>query len=345
MWSSQNGELLWDHLNDSTLECILGVRLASNGLVFGAMEENGNLLIFDMSSTPQLIHQIDMESGGAAELDFSDDNQKIVATGSDDSLRIYDVTSGSLLNTIGGHTEAVLSVDYNSEGTMIASGAADGTVRIWNAADGASLAVLPFNGEDVNIVKFNTGNTKILVGLSGGDLAIIDVGTSQSSVLTNIGSAVICADWSDDESAIVVGTISGIKIFSASDGALLRSFNINGGGSVSSVAYSHDGTNRVCSGHGNGAIVIWDQVLGVGEDTELSFGFYPNPVDDILFLQIPNTRKFKYTVYSFDGRKLSSGNLNMNTSSISFQPYPAGTYILSITDGHTTKAVKITKMD
>ena len=72
---------------------------------------------------------------------FKPDNPNIVVSGSDDkTIKTWDITSGSCLSTLRGHTDFVKSVCFSSDGKELTSGSDDTTVRKWDLATRASLS-------------------------------------------------------------------------------------------------------------------------------------------------------------------------------------------------------------
>jgi WD40 repeat protein len=49
------------------------------------------------------------------------------------------VEDGSLVRTLKGHTNTVLSVSFSPDGRLLASGSRDKTIKLWRVADGALL--------------------------------------------------------------------------------------------------------------------------------------------------------------------------------------------------------------
>ena len=73
---------------------------------------------------------------------WSPDGTQIASGALDNTVRVWDVDSGSAVHTLSGHTNWVLSVAWSPDGSTIASGGADDSVRLWDAEDGDPLTVL-----------------------------------------------------------------------------------------------------------------------------------------------------------------------------------------------------------
>ena len=73
---------------------------------------------------------------------FSSDGTRIVSGSDDNSVRVWDASTGVELKELKGHTYPVNSVGFSSDGTRIVSGSDDRSVRVWDASTGVELKEL-----------------------------------------------------------------------------------------------------------------------------------------------------------------------------------------------------------
>ena len=58
---------------------------------------------------------------------------QVLATGHDDgSILLWDIATGQMKRTLGGHTARVSSLKFTPDGKSLVSSAGDGTIRLWN---------------------------------------------------------------------------------------------------------------------------------------------------------------------------------------------------------------------
>jgi WD40 repeat protein len=62
--------------------------------------------------------------------------------GYDRTVKLWDVSTGSCLRTLTGHTDEIWSVAFSPDNQILASGCADETVRLWDVNTGECLKIL-----------------------------------------------------------------------------------------------------------------------------------------------------------------------------------------------------------
>ena len=106
--------------------------------------------------------------------------------------------------------------------------------------------------------------------------------------------------------------------FSASAGSLTVIYAVG-----SSTTYAYHGGNR-----GASALSV---TLGVSENNLLNFEMYPNPVSDLLNIQLPTgTEKAEVGVFDYTGRLVSSKTISSNDTAIDVQKISKGIYMIRV---------------
>ena len=73
---------------------------------------------------------------------FSPDSARLASASNDNTVKIWDASSGECLQTLEGHSWGVTSVAFSPDSARLASASYDNTVKIWDAHSGACLQTL-----------------------------------------------------------------------------------------------------------------------------------------------------------------------------------------------------------
>lgn len=73
---------------------------------------------------------------------FSPVGSRLASGSSDRTVRIWDLTTETLPQTLDGHTQRVTTVTFSLDGLQLASSSADRTIRVWDSMTGAPRRLL-----------------------------------------------------------------------------------------------------------------------------------------------------------------------------------------------------------
>ena len=180
-------------------------------------------------------------------------------------------------------------------------------------------------------------NAWFAIGFGNLDMQGTDVFRTNGSTIVDAyssGNALPAQDSSQDWT-LVSNTVSGSNrtivatranntgdsddhIFSASAGSL-------------SVIYAKGTSTSYAYHGGNRGFTTLSVTLGISENKLLSFEMYPNPVSDVLNIQLPSgTDKAEVGVYDYTGRLVSTKTISSNDSTLDVQNISKGIYIIRV---------------
>jgi WD40 repeat protein len=156
---------------------------------------------------------------------YSSDGRFLLTGSQDKSLKLWSITTGTILRTIvNAHDAYVYAVAYSPDGKKLASGSYDGTVKIWDAMNYTLLHQFKVGAEPIYSLTFAPNSNTILAGSAQGvvkqysmstRLLLSAVGTLHSSDVTQIV-------YSKDGRKLATGTRKGeIKIWNTTDWKIL----------------------------------------------------------------------------------------------------------------------------
>jgi len=108
----------------------------------------------------------------------------------------------------------------------------------------------------------------------------------------------------------------------------------SGAGNTFTYTFNQVGsTDYVCdphSGNMNGTVTV-TSTAGISKNNLLSFEMYPNPVSDVLNIQLPTgTEKAEISVFDYTGRLVSSKIISSNDTAIDVQKISRGIYMIRV---------------
>ena len=194
---------------------------------------------------------------------FSPDGRKMASGSWDKSIKIWNVSTGSLISTLTGHTEMVNSISFSPDGNYLASGSGDSTVILWDINYNYPKKVIKGHKDGVNSVCFSPDGSMIASGSKDSTIKLWNVNTyAEIKRFTGHSNYVNSINFCSDGSKIVSGSSDkSIKIWDVNSGLELKTLSGHTG-FVNSVCFSQDGS-KIASGSYDNTIKLWDVNTGL----------------------------------------------------------------------------------
>jgi len=92
---------------------------------------------------------------------WSPDRHRIASASVDETIKVWDVATGTEIRTLTGHSQSVTSVAFSPDGTRLASGSRDQTIKVWDADTGTEIRTLTGHSQWVTSVAFSPDGTRL----------------------------------------------------------------------------------------------------------------------------------------------------------------------------------------
>ena len=123
-------------------------------------------------------------------------------------------------------------------------------------------------------------------------------------------------DWTLEVNSVVNDTRT-IVASRANNTGDSNDYVFNASAGSLTVIWAIGGSSQYSSGHSNRGWTSLGVSLGISENNLLNFEMYPNPVSDLLNIQLPTgTEKAEVSVFDYTGRLVSSKIISSNDTAI-----------------------------
>jgi WD40 repeat protein len=204
------------------------------------------------------LRTLDFCGGNVLSVAFSPDSKTVASGSKDKTIKLWEVNTGDLLQTLKAHQGTVQTLAFSPDGSLLASGSEDNTVKLWHIKEGKVKETLKEPPE-----SFLTNLTEILKGEQK-NLFILEEHQIFSVAFSPDGERLASGNWNRN---ILLWEVRSGNVLHFINGRFKHFWEPKGdeqGGhtdSVNSVAFSPDG-HTLASGGFDKAIKLWDVETG-----------------------------------------------------------------------------------
>ncbi|OGW43713.1 MAG: hypothetical protein A2X57_06355 [Nitrospirae bacterium GWD2_57_8] len=222
---------------------------------------------------------------------FSPDGRSVVSGSHDNTIKLWEESTGREIRTLQGHSLGVLSVVFSPDGRSVLSGSLDNTIKLWDVSTGREIRTFQGHSGSVSSVVFSPDGRSVLSGSWDKTLKLWDVSSGKElRTFQGHSESIYSVVFSPDGSSALSGSYDKtLKLWDVSTGREIRTFQGHSE-SVSSVVFSPDGRSAL-SGSADKSIKLWD--LSAGKEVMTLKG---------------HSGRVKSVTFSPDGRFVLSGS-------------------------------------
>jgi len=141
--NSDNTVKLWDITTNKEISSFKGYDSDKNGNKSISFSPEGRLLAYASGKTITLVNverraeikKLVGHNGKVNGISFSPDGKMLASASFDGTVKLWNHTTGQVIDTLDEHRVGVFAVSFSPDGKMLASGAEHGGIKLWNFAN------------------------------------------------------------------------------------------------------------------------------------------------------------------------------------------------------------------
>lgn len=187
-----------------------------------------------------------------------------LATGSFNTVRLWDPQTGQLLRVLEGHADWVTCLSYNPEGTQLATGSKDRTICLWNLQTGQPPQVLNGHAGGVRCLNYNSAGTQLATGSYDDTVRIWDppLTGKPTQVLEGHADGAIWLSYNPAGTQLATCSFNTVRIWDPPQtGKPLQVLKGHTNMLVNCLSYNPAGT-QLATGSDDHTVYLWDPQTG-----------------------------------------------------------------------------------
>ena len=197
---------------------------------------------------------------GVTSIAFSPDGQWLVSGSEDKTIKVWELSTGTEIHTLTGHSDFVNSVTVSPDGKWLAS-VDTYTIKLWDLSTGEEIRTLTGHSALVHSVMFSPDGQMLASGGNDQTIKLWNPNSEATIRTLSAKSPIDAVSFSPDGQVLASGERNNIiKLWNPNTGEEIRTLTGHSR-KVSAVSFSPDG-QVLASGSGDKTIKIWQLETG-----------------------------------------------------------------------------------
>ncbi len=241
---------------------IFAVNTAANAQAANANAANANAANANAAKPDQSKPTLVVQTGHFGDIiavKFSPNGNFIASGSEDNTVKLWDATTGKIVKTFVAHRGYITALDFNAAGDMLVTASKDNTIRIWDVKSGAEIRQLPAHSFYASSVAFSPTNNIIASCSIDKTVKLWDIriGKEIPIPIAKLDKPVNTLAFSPDGQTLAVGGDDNtIHLLNIPTNTVAK---IDAGAEVLNVAYSADGSILIAQ-CANQKVILYDAV-------------------------------------------------------------------------------------
>jgi WD40 repeat protein/CubicO group peptidase (beta-lactamase class C family) len=201
IWNVTNGQTI--HLLQGHYFDVYSTDFNLDGSILASADWNDRKINFWNVSTGNLINSWHYAFRGFR-IEFSPIEKDLLAYPYQNTTILRNVTDGTLIYNLTGHTDIVWTVAFSPDGSLLATCSGDQSIKIWDVATGLEIHTLTGPEDHVYTVSFSANNSLLASGGPDETIRIWDINTGALLQTHDVGYHVLTVDFSPLDPDILV---------------------------------------------------------------------------------------------------------------------------------------------